>query len=118
MCGIVCERIIKDVVRTSVTVKRGDTVERPSDTAFSQLEYVDISSIICFLDKANVLTSSAAKAALELGTLRNRYAHARGREPLKEARKALVLLHTLIQDTVSRFTIIVGPNYTGTEIPG
>ena len=103
MCGIVGERIIKDELRASVLIKKGDQVQYPESTAFDQFERVDVSSIAGFLNKAEILSDDAAKAAKDLGELRNSYAHARGKNPEADAIKAIKLLHTLIDGTVSVF---------------
>lgn len=103
MCGIVCERLIKDVLKASIFVRKDGNIISPSDTAFDQLERVDISGIIRFLEKAMLLSPEASKVAQSLGELRNRYAHARGKDPQKDAQEAIRLLHAVIEDTVSVF---------------
>ena len=104
MCGIVAERILKDLLRTSVLIRRDDHIPTlPSEDAFDQLERVEISGIVNFLNKAGLLQDKAKKAADGLIKLRNQYAHARGKEPKKDATKAVELLHTLLEGTVSVF---------------
>lgn len=103
MCGIVGERLIKDVLRASVRIERDGQVSRPQDKAFDQFERVDVSSIVRFLKESQLLSGEAAKAADDLGQLRNSYAHARGKEPESDAIKAIKYLHTLVEDTVSVF---------------
>lgn len=103
MCGIVGERLIKDVVRTSVLVQHDGRVRHPAPVAFDQLERVEISSLCRFLKEAELLDGKAAKAADGLCQLRNRYAHARGKNPKRDAAKAIELLHILVEDTVSVF---------------
>jgi hypothetical protein len=103
MCGIVGERIIKDKMRASILVKKDDKVQSPESTAFDQFEHVDVSSIARFLNRAYILSDEAAKAAKDLGELRNSYAHARGDNPEADAINAIKLLHTLIEGTVSVF---------------
>ena len=103
MCGIVAERLVKDVFRTSVLVRKGGTPQLPPDAAFNQLERVEVNGIIRFLKEAGLLNAEAVKAAESLGQLRNQYAHARGQSPLSDALKAIKLLHTLVEDTVSVF---------------
>ncbi len=41
MCGIVGERLVKDVFRASVLVQQGGAPQPPPDAAFNQLERVD-----------------------------------------------------------------------------
>jgi len=65
----------------------------PSEVAFDQLERADASAIVRFLKEAGLVTREAAKAADDLGQLRNRYAHARGKDPQPDALKAINLLH-------------------------
>jgi hypothetical protein len=101
MCGIVGERIINDAFRISVLVKSGNSMKTPSERAFDQIEHVEISGLIRFLKEAEIISDDAAKAAIDLGQLRNKYAHARGQSPKDDALKAIKLLHALIEDTVS-----------------
>ena len=62
-----------------------------------------MNGIIRFLNKAALLEDGAQKAAQGLGELRNTYAHARGKDPRTDAIKAIKLLHTLVEGTVSIF---------------
>ena len=103
MCGIVGERLVKDFLPASILVERGDGPERPSDEAFDQLERVEVWALVQFLKKTALLSDDAAKAWQELGTLRNKYAHARGKDPQPEALEAIQYLHTLVEGTVSVF---------------
>jgi hypothetical protein len=103
MCGIVRERLVKDMFRASVLIHRNELTEQPTDEAFDQLERVEISGIVEFLRKTRILTEEAANAAKKLGGLRNDYAHARGNTPEKDANSAIKLLHTLVEGTVSIF---------------
>ena len=103
MCGIVGERIIKDVLRASVRLEKDGVIHIPQDKAFDQLEYVEVAGIIRFLKEAELIAANPAKAAEDLGKLRNRYAHARGKNPDRDALEAIKLLHSLIEGTVSMF---------------
>ena len=103
MCGVVGERLAKDVMRASVLVEREGHAHRPKEAAFDQLERVEVSGIVRFLKDAELLSDEAAKACGELGILRNRYAHARGKDPEKDAIEAIRQLHTLVEGTVSLF---------------
>ena len=103
MCGIVGERLAKDVLRVSIMVEKDGKTERPTQAAFDQLERIEVSGIVRFLKKAELLSSEAAKAADRLGQLRNDYAHARGKEPQMDALQAIKLLHALVEGTVSVF---------------
>ena len=103
MCGIVGERIIKDVLRASVRLEKDGVIHIPQDKAFDQLEYVEVAGIIRFLKETELIAANPAKAAEDLGKLRNRYAHARGKNPDRDALEAIKLLHSLIEDTVSMF---------------
>jgi len=103
MCGIVGERLVKDVLRASVLVDKNGQPMRPGDTAFDQLEHIEVSGIVRFLKEAGLLSNEAAKAADSLGQVRNRYAHARGKDPHADAIEAIKLLHTLVEGTVSVF---------------
>jgi len=103
MCGIVGERLLKDVFRVSIVVQKNGSPQIPSDAAFDQFERVEVSGIIRFLKKADLLSDEAATAAEKLGQIRNKYAHARGKNPQRDAIKSIKLLHALVEDTVSVF---------------
>jgi hypothetical protein len=103
MSGIVGERLVKDVIRASVLVERKGTVERPTEKAFDQLERVDVTSLVQFAGRVGLLSDKAEEAARKLGELRNDYAHARGKKPPEDAKKALAYLHVIVEDTVSLF---------------
>ena len=103
MCGIVGERLVKDVFRASVLSRKGHQSQNPPGAALDQLERVEIKGIIHFLKEAELLKPKAATAAEQLGELRNKYAHARGSAPKTDALKAIKFLHTLAEDTVSAF---------------
>ena len=103
MCGIVGERLIKDVFRASVLVQTGRRPQPPSDDAFDQLERVDVSGILRFVRKAGLVGEKAAEDGDRLIGLRNQYAHARGKAPQLDALKAIKFLHTIVEDTVSVF---------------
>lgn len=103
MCGIVGERLVKDVVRASILVERHGRAVRPAEAAFNQLERVESSNLCRFLEKAQLLNSGAAKAADRLCQLRNRYVHARGEDAQSDAAEAIKLLHSVVEDTVSVF---------------
>jgi hypothetical protein len=103
MCGVVGERLVKDMFRASVLIQRDGNPIRPTDATFDQLEHVEVRGIVHFLKEADLLGVEAAKAAVRLGELRNRYAHARGENPPADAIKAIELLHALVEGTVSAF---------------
>lgn len=103
MCGIVGERLAKDVLRASVLIDKDGTPQRPKDVAFDQFERVEVSGIVRFLKEAELLSAAAAKAAGDLGQLRNDYAHARGKDPEGDAAKAITWLHAVVEGTVSVF---------------
>lgn len=103
MCGIVGERITKDVLRTSLLVRRGNEAVVPSEAALDQFERVEVRGLISFAKESALLSSKSADAAIKLGELRNKYAHARGQKPQEDALTAIKLLHVLVEDTVSVF---------------
>ena len=103
MCGIVGERLVKDMFRESMLVWQGGHVDNPPSAALNQLERVESSSLRRFLKEAGLLSDEAAKAADKLTDLRNKYAHARGENTQADAAKAVGLLDTLIEGTVSVF---------------
>jgi hypothetical protein len=103
MCGIVGERLVKDMFRTSVLINKAGGASRPTDKALDQLERADISGVVRFLREAELLGDEPGKAAQSLCEIRNQYAHARGKDPHKDAISAIKLLHALIEGTVSVF---------------
>jgi hypothetical protein len=116
MCGIVGERLVKDLLRTAVLVEKAGETHRPSDAAFDQLEYVEVSGLTRFLKESGLLSGEAMKATLALGTLRNKYAHARGKNPPADAIEALKLLDALIADTVAVWKNLPQPEGGGSEL--
>ena len=86
MCGIVGERLSKDLLRASVLIQKSGVPTIPTAKAFDQFERVEISGIVRFLKEAEVLSGDAAKAATDLLQIRNDYAHARGKASKEDAR--------------------------------
>jgi hypothetical protein len=76
MCGIVCERLIKDVLRTHVIIEKDGIRFSPDTEAFDQLERVEIRGIVQFLKKTGLLSEDATKAANDLIELRSETAAA------------------------------------------
>jgi hypothetical protein len=103
MCGIVGERLVKDVLRGSVLIQKDGAATAPSEKAFDQFQRVEVYGIVSFLKEAGILSDDAARAARDLGTLRNAYSHARGKDAQADALKAIQLLHALVEGTVSIF---------------
>jgi hypothetical protein len=103
MCGIVGERLVKDVFRTSVLIRKSGSTEEPTEAALDQLERVETIGIVEFLKKTELLLADAADAAKNLGKLRNDYAHSRGKKPEADAAEAIKMLHVLVEGTVSVF---------------
>lgn len=103
MCGIVGERLVKDLLRSSVLINKDGNPARPSGAAFDQFERADLGGIIRFLKEAELMGADTYKATENLVQLRNKYAHARGREPGTDAIAAIKMLHTLVEGTVSVF---------------
>jgi hypothetical protein len=103
MCGIVNERLIKDVLRASIWIEKEGIVEKAASSALDKLERVDVSRLSEFIREAGLITEDVFKAAKKLGELRNDYAHARGGQPQNDALKAIKLLHQVVEGTVSIF---------------
>ena len=103
MCGIASERLVKDLFRGAVRVENEGNVRAPGEKALDQIERVEISGLIRFLKEAKLLSDEAAGAVEHLGTFRNKYAHAGGKEPQADALKAISHLHVIVEDTVSVF---------------
>jgi hypothetical protein len=103
MCGIVGERLIKDVLRKHVIIEKGGEKISPNAEAFDHLERVEIRGIVQFLKATELLSKDAVKAATDLIELRNTYSHARGKRPDEDAIRAIKCLHKIVDDTVSVF---------------
>lgn len=103
MCGIVAERLVKDVFRKSVLIRKNGNIERPTEVVFDQMERVEAIRFTDFLAKAGLLEAAAVEAVRKLAELRNKYAHARGKNPQADAADAIKMLHTLVDGTVSVF---------------
>jgi hypothetical protein len=101
MCGIVGEKLIKDLLRTSIQVSRDGVPTIPSPKAFEELAKLNASSLVNFATETELISADTRKAALRLGELRNEYAHARGRNPQRDALEAIEKLHLVIDGTVS-----------------
>lgn len=84
-------------------MRRGADPEVPSEAAFDQLERVEVGGLVRFCKEAGLLCAGSARAAADLGELRNKYAHARGKQPKEDALAAIKLLHAIVEDTVSVF---------------
>jgi hypothetical protein len=102
MSGIVAERLVKDLLRQTIMVSKddGDPV-KPTDTAFDQLERVDMSSLVRFCKETGLVDPPTSAAVAALYELRNKYAHGRGKDASKDSLKAIVLVHQLVEATVS-----------------
>jgi hypothetical protein len=106
--GITCERILKDIAARSLRLTReGATLALP-EAALEHLDWFEHSRIARFLAACELISVDVRKAALDLGELRNRYAHGSGTNPEADALKAVTLLHTVVEGTVSLFGQLVG----------
>lgn len=103
MCGITAERILKDMFAKSLLVISDNQARRLNDMAVKDLESFSARAICNFLIDAGILDKSLRPAFKALGELRNKYTHAGGKKPKQDARKAVRLLHTIVNDTVSIF---------------
>lgn len=101
MCGITAERIVKDIFSRSLLVILNGQPMRPSDRAIEDLESFGAKDICDFLIDAGVLNVELRSPFKGLGELRNKYTHAGGKRPEKDARTAINHLHKIIDGTVS-----------------
>jgi hypothetical protein len=102
-CGIVSERIIKDILCASIKIEKDGIVETPENEVIEELEQIDVFRIAKLLRKTELLSRETFKAVDNLVQLRNKYAHARGREAQTDALNAIKLLHQVVEGTVSVF---------------
>jgi len=70
--SIVGNRLVKDVLRAYILIRKGGCLQPPPEIAFDQLERIDVNGIVRFLKEADVLSVEAAKGADSLGKLRTR----------------------------------------------
>ena len=89
MCGIVGERLLKDMFRASILIQKAGQLTIPASAALDQLERTGARTITEFLSECGLLGDAAQQAAEKLQTLRNRYAHASGSDPQEDAISAL-----------------------------
>ncbi len=101
MCGITAERILKDIFTGHLLIIKGNQAEFPNDKMGRRLEKFGARRICQFLINAEILDQSLKSDFKNLGELRNEYAHAGGKHPQKDARKAIDHLHTIVEGTVS-----------------
>jgi hypothetical protein len=101
MCGISAERILKDIFvgRFSV-VSKGQTVP-PNAKSKKALESFSAKSICDFLAAAGFFDKTLQQHFAKLASLRNKYAHAGGKNAETDAREAINHLHAIVQGTVS-----------------
>lgn len=103
MCGIVSERILKDLLRKAICIRKDRSVVTPTGPAFDQLERIDLNNILEFLGKTELIPEPVKKDCKKLLELRNAYAHAHAKAEGTEedALKAIELLNSLLNSTVS-----------------
>jgi len=105
MCGIVNERLVKDLLLDSLLVSVNGQTIPPNEKAVEQLERIEISTLIKFLNRMKIIPDDVRKAAISLIELRNLYAHAyahtTGDDPRIDALKAIGFLQTMLNGTVS-----------------
>ena len=103
MCGIVAERIVKDIFSRNLLVISGAKVTPPNQKATKDLESFGAKEICEFLIDSGVVDEDLRSPLKALGELRNKYAHAGGKKPEEDAREAVSHLHSIIDGTVSVF---------------
>jgi len=102
MSGIVAERLVKNLLRQTIMVSKDERDPvKPTDTAFDQLERVDMSSLVRFCKETGLIDPPTSSAVTALYELRNKYAHGRGKDAAKDSLNAIVLVHQLVEATVS-----------------
>jgi hypothetical protein len=103
-CGITCERVLKDVAARSLRLQQDGPATSLPEAALEHLDWFEHSRVARFLAACGLITPEVRKAALDLGELRNRYAHGSGTNAEVDAFKAVSHLHTIIEGTVSLFS--------------
>lgn len=108
MAGITGERILKDMFLASIRVVKGGKVEAPTtDEEVASLEGFEAEKIRRFLLKSGIMPEKSAQALQRLMELRNKYAHAGGREPSTDSQQALKLLMDVVDGTVCLLDMVM-----------
>ena len=103
MCGTTAERILKDVFAKSLLVASNGQPKPLNDEVIKDISFFSAKNICEFLVDAGVLDRKLRTSFKSLGELRNKYAHAGGKKPEEDARKAIGRLHSILEGTVSIF---------------
>ena len=85
MCGIVSERIIKDILRAALRIQTVAGTSGVSEEALDQLERVEVAALTQFVAACGIISKNTRIVAAKLVELRNKYAHARGKNPQSDA---------------------------------
>ncbi len=94
-------KIVEDILCASIKIEKNGKVDTPKNEVIEKLEQVEVFRIAKLLLKAELLSKETFKAVDSLVQLRNKYAHARGRESQTDALNAIKLLHQVVEGTVS-----------------
>jgi len=103
MCGIVAERIIKDIFRKTVLVRKGKYITNVSSEEALTLERFPAKEICDFLIACKAIDNKIKKDLQKLGELRNKYVHAGAKASQDDAELAIKHLHKIIENTASVF---------------
>jgi len=101
MCGIVSERILKNILSQHIRIQINDKITHPNKNAMKRLERLTINQTIDFLSEKDCIDTDVKNSAHKLRQLRNRYAHAGGTDPEGDTLKAIQYLHKIVEGTVS-----------------
>lgn len=100
-CGITAERTLKDLLARSLQAVKGGVLQPLPEASLEHLDHFEQARLARFLAACELITTDVRKAALDLATLRNSYAHGSGKDAEADAFKALGWLHVIIEGTVS-----------------
>ena len=103
MCGITSERIAKELLQTSLLMRKKENWAFPSDEQAAVLDKIEMNNIRELLIKSEVIDNNLRKPFQNLSELRNKYAHATGEKPKEDAKLSINYLHQIIEGTVSVF---------------
>lgn len=103
MCGIVAERIVKDIFQKAIFVRKGKYVTNVRSDEALILDRFPAKEICNFLIKCEIIDKKIAKDFEELGVLRNKYVHAGAKASQDDAELAIKHLHRIVENTVSVF---------------
>ena len=101
MCGAVSERIMKDICKSNIRLKTESGTTEPTEKFLRCLENVDLSKLLDLCEHGGMIDNEVRQHAQRMMEIRNKYAHAKGKEAESDALKSIGLLNKIVAGTVS-----------------